>query len=111
MSSVQPLLSSEDAGLAKILPQPHNDVLNFAVGAGIVGVFCYLGIISAPLIGAWLSPRDSLRGFRLHGATMLTIVYIGGGLTDLMFGFEFHTFLFVMLTAILLGYCREPVRA
>jgi O-antigen ligase len=111
MPSIQPFLSASDAGLAEAYKQLHNDVLNFAVGAGIVGVFCYLAIISAPLIGAWLSPRDSLRTFRLYGATVLTIVYIGGGLTDLMFGFEFHTFLFVMLTAILLGYSRDTVRA
>jgi O-antigen ligase len=111
MSSVQPFLPADDAALATTLPQLHNDVLNFAVGAGIVGVACYFAIISAPLVGAWLSPRDRLRTFRLYGATVLTIVYIGGGLTDLMFGFEFHTFLFIMLTAILLGYCREQVPA
>ena len=106
MESVRPFLSEADQGLIT-LPQLHNDVLNFAVGAGVVGVGCYLAIISTPLIGAWLSPRDSLRSFRLYGATMLTIVYVGGGLTDLMFGFEFHTFLFVMLTSILLGLCRD----
>lgn len=110
MGSVQPLLPANDVTLAETLPQLHNDVLNFAVGAGVVGVACYLVIISAPLIGAWLSARDGLRSFRLYGATVLTIVYVGGGLTDLMFGFEFHTFLFIMLTAILLGVCRaRPV--
>jgi O-antigen ligase len=107
MDSVRPLLPPADADLATILPQLHNDVLNFAVGGGVVGVLCYLAIITAPLLGALLGPRDSLRPFRLYGATVLTIVYVGGGLTDLMFGFEFHTFLFVMLTAILLGFCRE----
>ena len=111
MSSVKPFLADSDQWLLTWLPQLHNDVLNFAVGAGIVGVACYFAIISAPLVGAWLSPRDRLRTFRLYGATVLTIVYIGGGLTDLMFGFEFHTFLFIMLTAILLGYCREQVPA
>jgi len=111
MSSVQPFLPADDAALAKTLPQLHNDVLNFAVGGGLVGVACYLAIISAPLAGAWLSPRDRLRNFRLYGTTVLTIVYIGGGLTDLMFGFEFHTFLFIMLTAMLLGLCREPVQS
>lgn len=107
MPSVQPFLPPEDAILAQTLPQLHNDILNFAVGAGIVGVACYLAIISAPLIGAALSARDSLRTFRLYGATVLTIVYVGGGLTDLMFGFEFHTFLFIMLTAILLTIGRD----
>jgi len=52
--------------------------------------------------------RIEHRTFRLYGATVLTIVYVGGGLTDLMFGFEFHTYLFAMLTAILLHFCREP---
>lgn len=108
MTSVKPLLAASDADLAN-LPQLHNDVLNFAVGAGIVGVLLYVAIISAPLIGAALGPRDALRTFRLYGATVLTIVYVGGGLTDLMFGFEFHTFLFIMLTAILLHFCRERV--
>ena len=107
MKSVRPLLPAGDASLAN-LPQLHNDVLNFAVGAGVVGVLCYLGIISAPIVGALRSPRDRLRPFRLFATTMLTIVYIGGGLTDLMFGFEFHTYLFVMLTAIVVGFCREP---
>jgi O-antigen ligase len=107
MSSIQGFLAPADVGLTQIYKQLHNDVLNFAVGAGIVGVICYFTIISAPLIGAWRSPRDGLRAFRLYGATVLTVVYVAGGLTDLMFGFEFHTFLFIMLTAILLGLCRE----
>jgi len=107
MPSIQGFLAPGDAGLTETYKQLHNDVLNFAVGAGIIGVVCYITIITAPLIGAWLSPRDTLRPFRLYGATVLTIVYVGGGLTDLMFGFEFHTFLFIMLTAILLGFCRD----
>lgn len=106
MGSVKPLLAASDADLAT-LPQLHNDVLNFAVGAGIIGVLAYLVIIATPLISALRSPRDGLRTFRLYAATVLTIIYIGGGLTDLMFGFEFHTFLFIMLAAIVLHFCRD----
>jgi len=87
--------------------QLHNDVLNFAVAGGVVGIICYLLILATPLLGALASPRDALRGFRLYGASVLVVTYFFAGLTDLMFGFEFHTMLFVMLTAILLGYCRE----
>lgn len=108
MDVTRTLLPAQDVALAD-LPQLHNDVLNFAVGGGVVGIACYLAIISAPVIAAWRSPRDSLRNFRLFGTTMLTIVFIGGGLTDLMFGFEFHTFLFAMLAAILLCLCRDPI--
>jgi O-antigen ligase len=108
MPSVKPFLAESDKWLLNWLPQLHNDVLNFAVASGVVGVVAYLFIVTAPIVGALLSPPDSLRTFRLYGATVLTIVYVGGGLTDLMFGFEFHTYLFAMLTAILLHFCREP---
>jgi O-antigen ligase len=107
MPSIQRFLPPADAGLTSWLPQLHNDVLNFAVGAGIIGVALYCVIISTPVIGAVFSPRDSLRAFRIYASTVLTIVYVGGGLTDLMFGFEFHTYLFAMLTAIILHFCRE----
>ena len=106
--SVKPFIPDADQWMLSILPQLHNDVLNFAVASGVVGVVAYLFIVTAPIVGALLSPPDSLRTFRLYGATVLTIVYVGGGLTDLMFGFEFHTYLFAMLTAILLHFCREP---
>ena len=111
MQSIQPFLPPADAGLTTWLPQLHNDVLNFAVGAGVIGVALYVVIISTPIIAAALGPRDSLRPFRLYAATVLTIVYVGGGLTDLMFGFEFHTYLFAMLVAIVLHFCRDRTPA
>lgn len=107
ISSVKPFVADADQSLLTWLPQLHNDVLNFAVASGVVGVLAYVAIVTAPIVGAVFSPRDSLRTFRIYGATVLTIVYVGGGLTDLMFGFEFHTSLFAMLTAILLHFCRE----
>lgn len=107
ISSVKSFVPESDGVLLTILPQLHNDVLNFAVAGGVIGVAAYLAVISTPIVGALLGPRDSLRTFRLYAATVLTIVYVGGGLTDLMFGFEFHTFLFAMLTAIILHYCRD----
>lgn len=105
-AAAHPYLSAPTGALLR-LPQLHNDVLNFAVAGGIVGVACYFAILTGPLVGAIRSARDSLRPFRLYATTLIMIVYAGGGLTDLMFGFEFHTFLFVLLNAIVLGYCRE----
>ena len=105
--SIRPFMGWKDLWLSAYLPQLHNDVLNFAVASGLVGVAAYFVVISVPIVGALLSPRDTLRTFRLYGATVITIVYMGGGLTDLMFGFEFHTFLFATLTAIILHYCRD----
>ena len=111
MQSIQPFIPPADAEVVGHLPQLHDDVLNFAVAAGVFGVGLYLVVISAPIIGALISPRDRLRTLRLYAATVLTIVYVGGGLTDLMFGFEYHTYLFAMLTAIILHFCRDRAAA
>jgi O-antigen ligase len=106
MEAVKPFLAPEDLVHAE-LPQLHNDLLNFAVTGGAGGIAAYLLIISAPMIGALGGPRDGQRQFRVYAAAVLTITYACGGLTDLMFGFEFHTALFAMLTAIILCYGRD----
>lgn len=89
------------------LPQLHNDFLDFAVAAGVAGIACHVALLSAPIVLGLLSPRDSQRRLRLYGCTVLSISYFFDGLTDLMFGFEFHTALYGAVLAILLGYCRD----
>jgi O-antigen ligase len=89
------------------LPQLHNDFLDFAVAGGAVGIACYVALLAAPVLLGLLSPRDSQRRLRLYGCTVLSIAYFFDGLTDLMFGFEFHTALYAAILAILLGYCRD----
>jgi O-antigen ligase len=109
MDAVAPYLRPEDAEFAR-LPQLHNDVLNFAVSGGIVGIACYVAILVSPTIAAWRSARDSLYTVRLFGTFALLVVYATAGLTDLMFGHEFHTAFFVTLNAIILGMCRDAPR-
>lgn len=100
----------KNAQLAK-LPQLHNDFLDFAVAAGVVGIACYVALLAAPIALGLLSPRDSQRRVRLYGCTVLSIAYFFDGLTDLMFGFEFHTALYAAILAILLGFCRDRAPA
>jgi O-antigen ligase len=107
MSAVAPYVPPEHQDALK-LPSLHNDVADFAVAAGIVGIGVYLLLLATPLVAAWFSPRDSLYWIRLYGVAVLVISYVCAGLTDLMFGFEFHTALYICLSAILLGYCRDP---
>lgn len=109
MTAISPYLSEEMREFLW-LPHLHNDVIDFAVTAGLVGVAIYLVILFTPLVAAWRSPRDSLYAPRLFGVAILTIAYAFDGLTDLMFGMEYHTMLFVVLSAILLGWCRERAR-
>jgi O-antigen ligase len=104
MAAATPYLKNEQ--LAE-LPQLHNDFLDFAVAGGIIGIACYVVLLAAPVVLALLSPRDSQRRLRLYGCTVLSIAYFFDGLTDLMFGFEFHTALYVCILAILLAYCRD----
>jgi O-antigen ligase len=85
----------------------HNDLANFAVGAGILGILAYFGILIAPLAGALLSPRDSQFGARITGTALLGGGYFICGLTNTLFGFEFLTTLYVALAAILLAFCRD----
>lgn len=85
----------------------HADILDLGVSGGILGLFAYGLILLAPLLGALRSVRDSQFGARLTGAIVLTTGYAACGLTYLMFGYEFHTTLYVCLAAIVLGFCRD----
>jgi O-antigen ligase len=107
MTAVAPYLAGDDQQYARRLPQLHNDVLNFAVAGGVAGVVAYFGILLTPLVAALRSARDSLYGARVYGTLALVVVYAAAGLTDLMFGHEFHTALYVSLSAIILGFCRD----
>lgn len=107
--AANPSLTPEMQEFAAALPQLHNDIIDMAVAAGLVGIAVYVLLIATPLVAAQYSPRDDLYAFRLFGTAIVCIAYVFDGLTDLMFGFEFHTMLYVTLTAILLGYAREPV--
>ncbi len=111
MKAVIPYVEPQFLEDAQRLPQLHNDVVNFAVAGGVVGVATYVLIVLAPLIAAVRSPPDGYRAARIYGTGGLLIVYASAGLTDLMFGHEFHTALFVLLNAIVLGAFRETPKA
>ena len=55
--------------------------------------------------------RDGQYQARVTGAVVLSVGYAACGLTYLMFGYEFHTTLYVCLTAIVLGFCRDAPTA
>ena len=93
-------------------PHLHADILDMGVAGGAMGLAAYGLILLAPLLGAIRSVRDSQYSARLTGAIILSVGYAICGLSYLMFGFEFHTTLYVCLAAIILGFCRDapPVR-
>jgi O-antigen ligase len=111
LEAIVPYLADHGAMLAEGHHHLHSDLADFGVSAGILGLLAYLLAIAAPIAGALSTPRDSLYRQRLLGAVLLSVGYFCCGLTYLMFGYEFHTTLYVVLTAIVLGYCREAPAA
>lgn len=87
----------------------HNDFLDMAVAAGIVGIVCWLAIIAAPIIGVFAMPRDRLHMVRLYCALILSTSLFIFGLTDMTLGYDLPTTLHAFLTAIVLGAFREPI--
>jgi O-antigen ligase len=88
-------------------PHLHNDVADFAVGAGVIGLLAYATILATPIIAAWRSPPDNLRRVRLFAATMLVAGYAVLGINSMMFGYEIHTSLYCGLCAAILGFVRK----
>lgn len=89
----------------------HADILNMGVAGGLLGLGAYGLILLAPLLGAFRSVRDGQYQARVTGAVVLSVGYAACGVTYLMFGYEFHTTLYVCLAAIVLGFCRDaPTR-
>ena len=82
----------------------HNDVLNFASGAGIIGVAAYLFLMAGPVVSAWLSSRDSQRPLRVAIAVTLSLSYVAMGLTDTMFVFETPKSIYVLSAAIVMAF-------
>ncbi len=86
----------------------HNDFLNAAVSAGVIGILSYIAILLAPLVAVLATPRDSQFAGRLYMALTLTLSYLVFGLTNVMLGYEFHTTLYGFLLMPMLAIGRDP---
>jgi O-antigen ligase len=94
-------------GLFTGQPHLHNDILDFAVAGGLLGLLAYLTLLLTPVVAAFRSARDRFYRARVFGTTVLVASYAVLGLNSLMFGFEVHTALFCGVAGVLLGCCRE----
>lgn len=103
LPSVEPFVSEATWATASDFTHLHNDIIDFLVAGGTLGVMAYLLIISAPLISAVFGPRDSLRLQRLYGASVLTIGFGTSGLTNLLLGNGLQTTLFAFMAALIIG--------
>jgi O-antigen ligase len=107
MATVREYLPPGQDDIFRGQPHLHNDVADFAVSAGLLGLVAYLVILATPLVAAWRSVRDSLYRARLGGIVLIVTAYVVLGINSLMFGYEVHTALYAGLCAIMLGFCRD----
>lgn len=106
MTAIVPYLDAFELTHAS-LPHLHNDALNFAVAGGILGLLAYVILLATPVLCCVLGPRDGQYRIRLYGCSLLSISYLVLGLPDTMLSFPLHNALYVVLTAVLLNYCRD----
>lgn len=85
----------------------HSDLLNFGVSGGLMGLTAYALIILAPVVSAWRSIRDSQYTARLMAALLIASGFAAAGAVNIVIGFEFLTTLYAMLSAIVIGFCRD----
>ena len=111
METATSLLPIEERGITKGLPHLHNELLNFAVFGGLVGVVMYFVLLLAPVWLALRSVADSQRPQRILATGIISVAYFMLGLTDTMISFELHTAFYVVLTAIILSFCRDEAAA
>lgn len=85
----------------------HNDLLDFAAGAGIMGVLAYCLMIAAPTIAVMAGPRDQYFWGRLYGALVLTVGFLIFGLTSRLMGHALQLTLFCMMSVMINYYGRR----
>jgi O-antigen ligase len=85
----------------------HNDYVNFAALAGIMGLAAYVIYMAGPILGAIRSRRDSQYLCRLYGTTVLAGSYATFGLFDTSFSMELLIGFGPVCAAALLGFCVD----
>lgn len=78
----------------------HNDIANFSVIGGMLGVLCYAMLILAPLVGA-AKADGAQRNMVLFIALMASSGYVAMGLTNAMLGILTQTVLYGLMLALI----------
>ncbi|WP_421952058.1 O-antigen ligase family protein [Pelagibacterium sp.] len=82
----------------------HNDLLNFAVAAGLPGIACFLAFLGAPLVQLVRQYRKSTNGLIMaYAVTLIVATYAITGLFDMTLGYDISTTFYAFALAIILG--------
>lgn len=109
-----PYMSPEAAAMQTVpgVSHLHNDLINFASAAGILGIAACLLFLFGPLVSAFRSTRDSQYTFRVAAVASMSLGFFTFGLSDSVFVFEVGKTFYVLSVIAILGFCRdEPLRS
>jgi O-antigen ligase len=98
-------------GARTLLFQPffqfHNDFVNFAAAAGILGILAGIAILFGPLLDPKAWQRDALFRPRLYCIVVIIVGNLIFGMTDLTLGYDITLTLHAFLSVLVLGAFRE----
>jgi len=84
----------------------HNDIADFAVAGGILGLVAYAIIIAAPIVNLLIDPKLRANRRAAYGLVLLPVSYFVFGLTDFVFGFDLLTTLYGFSLAFILAAAK-----
>jgi O-antigen ligase len=82
-------------------PHLHNDVIDLAASAGILGIAAYGLIVLAPIVEALRMPKSTLRPWTITLTTTLISGFVAMGLTNAMFGILAVTIAFTIICVLI----------
>ncbi len=93
--------------MSSTLPHLHNDIADFAVSGGVVGLMGYVLFLLAPLVEAIMAPAGPNRRAARFAGLSLSLGYFVMGLTNAMFGILMLTVFFAFGAAIVSQLARS----
>jgi O-antigen ligase len=85
----------------------HNDLLQFAVSGGVLGVAAWLLILAAPVVGYLQLPIELRRPERRHGLLVLVAGALVLGLPDTFLAAPVTLTIYVVLSAAIVSGRQE----
>ena len=85
----------------------HNDLLGFAVSAGIFGIAAYILWLFAPFVALKNVPADGQSVVRLYLVTTLVFGLVASGTTDVLFMTELSKLLLIAIPAAVVVLCQD----
>lgn len=85
----------------------HNDLLGFAVSAGVFGIAAYLLWLFAPFVALKQVPDDNHSTVRLYLVTTLVFGLVASGTTDVLFMTELSKMFLVAMPVAIVMLCRD----